>query len=276
MAPISGSVYLAGSFTGFRDKIIEALPGVPMSDPRNNRQHAMYATNSDDLEAATRCSTVVACFPKGNQPGVMTFVELGAAYASGRRIITADENGGNKEHQRLLQFISDRYFSSIENELIPFLHRFKIKEKPVRTYAENLDQIKTVYACGTIKRGLGRMMEFASKLRPDKDIRLRSPDIIEDYKHIGEYDLIVAHFPQGSRLDRPSLFMIGAAAHMKIPLLLKADGIFPYPPISGGLQRRLVNDLGALLDYVVSVDDGHIANEAPHMYKFFERYDGAY
>ncbi len=270
----SNYIYLAGSYIkNFRDQIIEALPNVKFRDPRDNRQAAMYAMNTDDLEGSIECPTMVACFPEGKAPGVMTFVELGAAFAAGNDIFTANELPKAHEVSDLLEQTASKYFKSIENGLIPFLKDWEPVPKESKQRIEKLGPINDIYFCGDLDRGLDRMAEFAEKIRPDKNYHFKSADIIEDFENLKDYDMIVAHFPTGEKLDRKTMFMLGGAVYNHIPVIMKIDGVFPYPPISGGLQRRLVNDFGGLLDYIVSVDDAAIAKEASHMYQFFQRYD---
>ncbi|MFH1590049.1 MAG: hypothetical protein ABIB43_05780 [archaeon] len=274
------SVYLAGSFTDFRDKIINALPGIKFIDPRLNRQSHMAKTNIDDIYGATdEADAFVVCFPEGKTPGIMTLAEVGAAHSVGISIITANENhagnNGSKTTQleeKLLKDVSDYYFTSIDDQLIPFLKEKSIDIATKRIFKENLGTIKNVYFAGTVNYGLDRVAEFASKIRPDKNFILRSEDIYEDYKRIDDFDLMMVHFPKNLYWDRPTCFMLGAAFVRNIPTVIYDENVFPYPPLTGGLQRRLTNDLIGMLDYAVSVDEGNISKEAVNMYEFFKRY----
>ena len=63
---------------------------------------------------------------------------------------------------------------------------------------------------------------------------------------------------------------MGVASYHKIPILMKDDGSMPYPPTSGGLQRRIARDYMSMLSYLVKVEDTSIGMEALFMYNVFD------
>ncbi|MBU1201372.1 MAG: hypothetical protein KJ583_03915 [Nanoarchaeota archaeon] len=268
------TVYLVGSFFNFRSEMIQALPNVNFIDARKNRQSRMSATNEDDLYSAIHSPLTLAVFPKGKTPGVMTFVEIGASYFSGNDLIVVDECGLNMP---FLKEISKEYLSSID-DAIDYMKSYNVPDKKPELFKENLNRIGTIYFCGNTDYGLQVVHELASKLRPDKEYIMKSENIMDDVKKIDKFDLMAVHFPKNIPIDRESCFMMGGAVARYIPIIEKAEDVFPYSPLVGGLQRRLVNDLLGMLYYIVNVDNASLfaqegfPSEPEMMYGFFKKF----
>jgi len=108
-------IYLAGSFFDFRNKIIyELRDKYEFADPRKNRQHSIATIVVDDMEEAEECPIMLACFPKGNSRGTMTYAEIGGSRAEGNYIIIADETD---KRDNFLDSISDYNPDSIEDAI---------------------------------------------------------------------------------------------------------------------------------------------------------------
>lgn len=271
------SIYLAGSFFSFRDKIKSALPSVKFTDPSFNRQHAMYATNVDDLEASGHCPTTVACFPEGKTPGVMTFVELGMAYDSNAEIIIANENDGNGSSEiDLLLNLTDDYFKKIDPDLINFLSKYEVPQKKKLDFKENLGAIKNIFFMGTKTSEYLKMIDEVAVNRPDLNLIVSDNIFIDYHAFIDRIDEVVVNFPRNNIMDRGACWMMGAAVNRKIPIIEVTDRRVPYPPLTGGLQRRLFHDYEVVEDYLTVVEDLAIGPESKIMYGFFEKYDGGY
>ena len=117
-------IYLAGSFLNFRDKIISELGyKYEFADPRKNRQHSIATLVVDDMGKAKECPIMLACFPKGNSRGTMTYAEIGGSRAKGNYIIIADETDKRDE---FLDSISDSKLNSID-DAINFLKKKNMK-----------------------------------------------------------------------------------------------------------------------------------------------------
>ena len=128
-----------------------------------------------------------------------------------------------------------------------------------------------MYLCGSIDYGLQRIVELAKKLGTKKEFVLKS-DLIEDFKRVKEYDLVVVHFPAHVERDRHACFFMGVAWYHDIPvLLLDENKPWKYPPLQG-LARRHSADLMGVLDYLLEVENLSIDKEAAHMYNFFKTY----
>lgn len=267
-------IYLIGSFLPFRDKIINALPKYSFSDPRTHPQSCIQKLVQADMNEAESCPAALAVFPKGKRKGVMSFAELGASAVNQNHILAVDETG---EDDPLLEHIASKRFNSIDS-VIDYLktdpdfpthsenHLFKrypptADDKPI--------PMKNIYFCGTIDDKMLQTIDKAKKMRPDKSLIVKS-DPVKDFQNIKDYDLIVINFPGELDWDRHACFMMGAAYSHDLPVLLREDKDWRYPPLQA-LVRRHTPTLEGVLEYVTEVDDMHINREAVNMYYFFER-----
>ena len=267
MSGLANSLYLAGSFYDFRDKIIASAP-FNVVDARNNPQHAMFETNKADLEAAIETPAFGLCLPKGKPAGVMTMVELGAAYSSGSEIIVANEVEGELDLPTgmLLKNASRHYFRSID-DMVSFFQGYTLPEKsPAKRPAEKAGPVKRIAVYG---------------LEPDAlDVKgkevVQGAYTIKDAKEFeaGKVDILAVGFPRGKPHDRFACFMMGAATFHRVPIIVYTDRKAPYPPLTGGLQRRLFTDMDAVKYYLQSVQSQDITTESRVMYEIFKKFDG--
>jgi len=267
-------IYLIGSYLGFRDKIISALPQYQFSDPRKHRQSCVLKLAYDDMTEAETCPVALAIFPKNKRKGVMSYAELGASKVHDNHIIVVDED----KDDPLLEKIAKQNFNSVDDAIAflktnPEFKRNK-KKKIIKKYPQTTEHTgipqKNIYICGTIDEKILETIDKAKKIRPEKNFILRSEDTYKDFQRITEYDLIVAHFPGHLDWDRHAMFMIGAAYPHNIPVLLIEDKDWRYPPLQA-IVRRHGRTMNCLLEYITEVNDAHISREAVNMYAFFER-----
>ncbi|MBN2458892.1 hypothetical protein JXB28_01280 [Candidatus Woesearchaeota archaeon] len=267
-------IYLIGSFLPFRDKIISALPGYSFSDPRTHPQSCVQKLVAADMSEAENCPAALAVFPRGKRKGVMSFAELGASAAHQNHILVVDETG---EDDTLLEHIASKSFGNIESVIEylrtePFLSSHtqnEILKKYPPTAEDKPIPVKNIYFCGTIDDKMLQTIDKARKMRPDKNMIVKS-DPVNEFHNINDYDLIVVNFPGEIDWDRHACFMMGAAYSHDLPVLLREDKDWRYPPLQA-LVRRHTPTLEGVLEYVTEVDDMHINREAVNMYYFFER-----
>ncbi len=269
-------IYLIGSFFDFRDKIIESLPQYEFSDPRTHRQSCMAKLVSDDMGQAESCPVSLFVLPKGKRPGTMSYAEIGAAAANNNHILVADEN---EQQDALLKKLARNHFSNLD-DAIAFLNtnpKFEINNKPriiMKKYPAVLGPIEikmnNIYFCGTKDQQLMETIAKAQEKRPDRKYIISSDDVFKDFQSIGSYDLIVVNFPGEVEWDRKACFMMGGAYAHDIPVLLREEKDWRYPPFQA-LVRRHTRTLEGVLEYVTEVNDQHINKEAVNMYNFFKK-----
>lgn len=259
-------IYLAGSFHGYRDEIIKALPNHSFSDPRKHRQSSVAKLVVDDMTEAETCPVLFGYFPKGKSRGTMTYAEIGASVAKNNYIIIVDEDD-NPDY--LLENIADKHFKSFDKGL-EFLSENNIPKKETNNISKKESSLcKKVYLCGSIDHGLKRIVDIAKSAGSKKEYIFKSEDTAKDFDSIGTYDLIIPHFPSHMERDRHACFFMGAAwPHDISVLLIDENEPWKYPPLQG-LARRHSNLLGAL-DYILNVEDLDIKKEAVNMYEFFK------
>jgi len=267
--------YLAGSFHKFRDGIIAGAPSKKFADPKFNRQNAMYATNQDDLEAAISTPVIIVVLVNGKTPGTMTFVELGAAYESGSKVIVADERKyPNDALGKWLQNMTENHFHSID-EMTEFVENDLVMPTNYapKIYPDMKDKVENVFFAGDLDHWLGYVADTAKKLRPEMNMYKKDDhDFGIFYETCMEKgDLVAVHFPQNIRIDRKTCFLMGGALYRKIPIIGKLDAVTPYPPLIGGLFRRTFNDHIGTLAYLLDVNVNDIGNESGVMYPMFPR-----
>ena len=268
-------IYLIGSFYSFRDRIINELPQYTFSDPRTHRQSCVAKLVTDDMAEAENCQLALAVFPRGKRKGVGSFAELGSSAVYQNHILIADETN---EDDSLLHRIAYNYFTNLDDAIayLKINPVFKLNEKNeiVKKYPPTFEDkpipVKNIYFCGTIDDKLLKTVEQARIKRPDKSFIIKSEDTFADFKKIMDYDLVVINFPGHLDWDRLACFMMGAAYSHDIPVLLREEKDWRYPPLQA-LVRRHTPTLEGVLEYVTEVDDMHINREAVNMYNFFER-----
>src|SRR4030042_2073512 len=268
-------IYLIGSYYSFRDRIIQELPQYPFSDPRTHSQSCVAKLVIDDMSEAEKCPIAFSVFPKGKRKGVMSFAEIGASVTNNNHQLIVDET---EEQDPLLISIAHNFFNNL-NSALSYLKTGPVfeankKKEIIKKYPPTVEDKKipmnTIYFCGTIDDKLLRIVEQAGKKRPDKSFIIKSGNTFADFERIMNYDLIVANFPGNLDWDRHACFMMGAAYSHDIPVLLREDKDWKYPPLQA-IVRRHTPSLEGVLEYVTEVDDNHINREAVNMYNFFER-----
>lgn len=266
-------IYLIGSFHGFRDRIIDALPDYTLSDPRTHRQSCVLKTLYDDVSEAEICPIALAVFPKGKSRGVMSYSEIGISVVNGNHLIIADED---ENPDPLLEGLADHYFTDLEDALAFLAEKpeFKdiTKDDIVSKYPAGPEKreipSENIYFCGTIDEQILGIIDQAREACPDKNFIIKSGDAYSDFEKITDYDLIVVNFPAHLDWDRDACFMLGAAYPHDISVVLMDAHDWKYPPLQGLARRHCTPDV--LLDYFENVDDLHITEEARHMYGFFK------
>lgn len=170
-------INLVGSYHGFRDKIIKALPGYPIKDPRNNRQSATAKIVMDDLTNVEESDICFVVAPKGKSRGVMSYVEIGESYAKDKFILNIDEN--NSPDKFLLSF-SDKFFSNLDKG-IEFILKNEINLKKKRAlpkdvgYHNSIKKISkglplNIYFHGSLEHGLKEIIKYPIKSKTPKNL----------------------------------------------------------------------------------------------------------
>ena len=271
MATTDNKIYLIGSYHGFRDRIIEALPHCSFADPRLHRQSSVAKLVHDDLTQAEQCPIALGVFPKGKSRGVMSYVELGVSFAHGNHLIIADEDN---EKDEVLRKISDLHVATIDTaieHLQTYNHAPKGHNLIQRSYPAGHTgpvELGSVLICPGYSQELQDYVHEAQKIRPDRGFTL-TQDVSRELSGMSSYDLLVAHFPEGADWNRHACLLMGAAYAHDISILLIDEHEWRYPPLQAVARRHCTID-GAF-DYMTEVDDLNIASEARNMYQFFKR-----
>jgi len=85
-------IYLAGGMKdGWQDKVAPLLVGHELLDPRSWSTPDPVVYTARDLEAVRKCDCVLVHMSSSNPSGFGLSVELGYAYALGKRIVFCDE-----------------------------------------------------------------------------------------------------------------------------------------------------------------------------------------
>jgi hypothetical protein len=271
----SFKIYLIGSYYSFRDRIIQELPQYTFSDPRTHSQSCVSKLVIDDMGEAEKCPIALSVFPKGKRKGVMSFAEIGASVTNGNYQLIVNET---EEQDPLLASIAHKLFTNLDsaiaylktNPIFETNQKKEIVKKYPPTFEDKPIPVKNIYFCGTIDDKLLKTVEQARIKRPDKNFIIKSEDTFADFKKIMGYDLVVINFPGHLDWDRHACFMMGAAYSHDIPVLLREEKDWRYPPLQA-IVRRHTPTLEGVLEYVTEVDDMHISREAVNMYHFFER-----
>ncbi len=258
-------IYLAGSFFGFRDKIISELRDkYEFADPRKNRQHSIATLVVDDMGKAKECPIMLACFPKGNSRGTMTYAEIGGSRAEGNYIIIADETDKRDE---FLDSISDFNLNSID-DAINFLKKNNPRRNPSRaiTKKQNKDDKLRMF----LATNINYFKEIEQVYQNDENKVLMYGDF-EDLKNFGNSDLTIVHFPKGGNRNKKAIFFMGASYALKIPIVMIEENPIIYPPLAG-LPRRIFTEKEIALDYLIRLNSQEIQDEAKVMYSLFQKY----
>jgi len=257
-------IYLAGSFFGFRDKIISELSyKYKFADPRKNRQHSIATLVVDDMVGAEKCPIMLPYFPKGNSRGTMTYGEIGGSRAKGNYIIIADET---EKRDDFLDSISDYNPNSIE-DAINFLKENNPGRDPSRaiTKKQNKDNKLKIFLATNINyfKEIEQVCQNENKILMYGDF--------ENLKDFGNVDLTVAHFPKGENRDKKAILFMGMSYALKIPVIMIEENPIIYPPLAG-LPRRIFAKKEIALDYLLRLNSQEIQDEAKVMYSLFQKY----
>ncbi|MBW2987465.1 hypothetical protein KY336_02835 [Candidatus Woesearchaeota archaeon] len=261
----NNSIYLIGSYTGHRDKIIEALPERSFADPRDQRQSSVAKLVCDNLQMAEECPIALAF-----HPGVMSFVEMGAAVTHGNHLIVVDDS----DKHPFLELFAGSYFTKMY-EAIDFLkgkpdlpkNDKKIRGKYPAGSREYLP-LNKVLISGAVTPELTSVIKRAEKARPDRKFYFCT-DIYREFTNIFNYDLLVVNFPGDEDWNKQACLLMGAASAHDISILLMDEHDWKYPPLQAVARRHCT--INVLFEYLTEVDDLNISSEARDMYKFFQR-----
>lgn len=89
-------VYLAGGMKdGWQDRVAPLLAGHELLDPRSWSCPEPAVYTARDLAAIRNADCILVHMSSGNPSGYGLSVELGYAYALGKRIVFCDEIGGD-------------------------------------------------------------------------------------------------------------------------------------------------------------------------------------
>jgi len=89
-------IYLAGGMKdGWQDKVAPLLVGHELLDPRSWSTPDPVVYTARDLEAVRKCDCVLVHMSSSNPSGFGLSVELGYAYALGKKIVFCDEITGD-------------------------------------------------------------------------------------------------------------------------------------------------------------------------------------
>ena len=258
-------IYLAGSFLDFRDRIISELGyKYEFADPRKNRQHSIATLVVDDMGKAKECPIMLACFPKGNSRGTMTYAEIGASKSKGNYIIIADETD---KRDTFLDNISNYKLNKID-DAINFLKNNNLGRGPSRaiTKKQNKDNKLRIF----LATNINYFKEIEQVYQNENKILMYGS--FENLKDFGNVDLTVAHFPKGGNRDKKAILFMGMSYALKIPVVMIEENPIIYPPLAG-LPRRIFTKKEIALDYLLRLDSQEIQDEAKVMYSLFQKYN---
>ncbi len=257
-------IYLAGSFFGFRDKIISELGyKYEFADPRKNRQHSIATLVVDDIGGAKECPIMLPYFPKGKSRGTMTYAEIGGSRAKGNYIIIADET---EKRDNFLDNISDYNPNSIE-DAINFLKNNNPRRDVSRaiTKKQNKDNKLRIF----LATNINYFKEIETVCQNENKILMYGS--FSNLKNFGNVDLTVAHFPEGGNRDKKAILFMGMSYALKIPIVMIEENPIIYPPLAG-LPRRIFTKKEIALDYLIRLESQEIQDEAKVMYSLFQKY----
>jgi hypothetical protein len=272
-------INLVGSYHGFRDEIINALPGYPIKDPRMNRQTATAKIVIDDLTNAEQSDICFVVAPRGKSRGVMTYVEIGDSYAHGKYIINVDEN--DLPDSFLISF-SDKSFTSLKDGLDFILNNnFESENKreipPDVGYANSLKKASqarplNIFLHGSLQNGLKEIMHQKLESKIEKKFFIPSQDGFTDFELFRVIDYLAVHFPKGYEINRQACFFMGVAWAYSIPIVLIEENAVPYPPLQA-VARRQFRGLKPALDYLSLLETPEVEKESTLMYQLFQKYN---
>ena len=264
-------IYLIGSYHGFRDGIIEALPDYTFADPRTHRQSSAAKLVCDDLQEAEESPIALAVFPQGKSKGVMSYAEIGVSFTNKNHLIVVDEN---EDYNPLLKELADCHFNSLDTA-IDYLRSkpdFRISKSDIESkYPAGCNQpieLNRVLICGTITEELETIVRQARKTCSDREFIL-GRDTYKELTNISEYDLVAVNFPGNLDWDRDACLLMGGAYAHDISILLIDDHDWKYPPLQAIARRH--GTINTLFEYLTEVDNLNISAEALNMYTFFKR-----
>lgn len=263
-------IYLIGSFFDFRDKIIKNLSQFSFSDPRNHRQASMAKLVIDDLGAAEKCPVSLVVFPKNKSRGVMTYAEIGVAFAHNNYIIIIDEN---EEKDELLQKIANKTYNDIDlaledlkNFKIPQIKQKSIKSKYLIGTKEKIP-IKRVCFSGELDENLEYVINESRKKRQDREFVFVS-NPFEELQNFIKNDIFVAYYPDKQKeWKRDTTLLLGTAyAYDITSIICDEHKNWKHPPLQAIARRQ--TSIKEVIKYVTQVEDLNISSEALNMYSF--------
>jgi len=259
-------IYLAGSFFGFRDKIISELGyKYEFADQRKNRQHSIATLVVDDMGKAKECPIMLACFPKGNSRGTMTYAEIGGSRAEGNYIIIADETD---KRDTFLDNISNYKLNKID-DAINFLKNKNLGRDASRAIIkkQNKDNKLRMFLATNIEY----FKEIEQVYQNDGNKILMYGDF-SNLKNFGKADLTIAHFPEGKDRDRKAIFFMGMSYALETPNIVIDKNMVLYPPLEGLAKRNLLyKHIG--LDYLIRLKSLEIQKESKVYYYIDKKYN---
>ena len=258
-------IYLAGSFLDFRDEIISELGyKYEFSDPRKNRQHSIATLVVDGMKGAEECPILLACFPKGNSRGTMTYAEIGGSRAKGNYIIIADET---EKRDNFLDSISDYKPNKIK-DAIHFLKNNNPRRDASRAIIKK--QSKDNKLRIFLATNINDFKEIEQVYQNDEN-KILMYGSFGNLKDFGNVDLTVAHFPKGKDRDRKAIFLMGMSYALEASSITVDENMVLYPPLEG-LARRNFKDKKPALDYLMRLKSLEIQKESKVYYWVDKKY----
>lgn len=270
-------IYLIGSFTNpdWREEIIKKIPNRKFENPINHDQSSITRLNYSDMEAAKNGPSI-AYVQQGKRLGTMSYAELGVARASGKSIISIDENPKEKKDS-ILEKIASYEFNSKE-ESIDFLNQnlfisSKYKPIPIINKTQNKDEMSSIIFAGDynlevdemLHRNLSFIEKNISNFNVDSDIENFST----------KNDILVVNFDKHKKHNPEALFAMGLAYQTKVPIILLEGNQIPYPPLLG-LARRVMygeNRFSHIKEYLKNLKSQHISDEALVYYNLMNKFN---
>jgi hypothetical protein len=259
-------IYLIGSFFNFRDKIIKALPQFNFADPRLHRQSSMAKLVTDDLNEAQHCPVSLVVFPRGKTRGIMSYTEIGVAYAHNNFLIIVDEN---EEKDINLQKLSNLTFNDLDDALkslqnfnLPSIKTNKIISKYPSGFS-GVVSFKNIIFTGEYDDKLKKSIKICEKRRPDLNIKFAT-NFYQEMNKIAHNDCLITYFPKGKDWNRGACMLMGSAYAHDITTFIVDEHQPPHPPLQAVARRQ--GTLENAIDYILKVDDLHINKESLVMY----------
>jgi hypothetical protein len=265
---MKSKVYTIGSFSGWRDSLKEQLSDdYVMVDPRDHRQSSIARLVTDDMDASMNCPVSLVYIPEGKRAGTMSYAELGASWASGNYIISANENIGDGG---IIESVASLHCSSMD-DAIDYLEKYRFHKSnnnmKVLNRTQSQDPCVHVLFAGD-ETGVidSRLKEFGKSALINP-----KPDYFE--KIHNQVDLIVANFDKGHQEN--GLFYMGAGYALGIPVVMLEGNNVPYPPLLGLARRVMVGEKRKeqLEFYLENLGSQQVGDEALVYYDLMKKFN---